>query len=171
MEVAWRRVPRAAPRRDIAWALLREMLPAFASLGNRCSRCGGPHGAIVVENAPFAASVSYAGDLAVAAVAPLGDDVIAIGLDAESDVDPQRDRVGLRGLLGGDREVPVREWTRVEAALKADGRGLRVDPAGVRLVVGAEGWTASVPGGHRIIGWDAAAPAGMTISIAVSLGS
>lgn len=171
MEVAWRRVPRGAPRRDTAWALLHEMLPAGALLGNRCSRCGGPHGAIVVENAPFAASVSYAGDLAVAAVAPLGDGVIAIGVDAEPDVDPQRDRAGLRGVLGGDREVPVREWTRVEAALKADGRGLRVDPAGVGLVVGAAGWTASVPGGHRIIGWDAAAPAGVTISVAVSLGS
>ena len=169
VEIAWRPAPAAALRRDVAWALLRDMLPPGAQLHNSCARCGGPHGAVVVENAPFAASVSYAGGLAVVAVAPLGGGVTAIGVDAEADLDTPRDAVGLRGVLGGDRDVVLREWTRVEAALKADGRGLRVDPAGVQLAGGEDGWTAHVPEGGEIIGWDAAAPPGVTISVAVRL--
>ncbi|MCP2637571.1 chemotaxis protein CheY [Microbacterium sp. HD4P20] len=155
------------PRRDIAWTLLRELLPARARLRNPCTRCGGPHGAIMVEGAPSVAGVSYAGDLAVVAVAHRADGVSAIGIDAELDLDPRRDAAGLRGVLGGDRDVSVREWTRVEAALKADGRGLRVDPALVRVDGDPDGWIARVPGGGGIMGWDAAAPAGVTISVAV----
>jgi 4'-phosphopantetheinyl transferase len=162
-------VPAAVPRRDVAWALLREMLPAGAQLHNPCARCSGQHGAVVVEDAPFAVSVSYAGGLAVAAVVPLGGGVTAIGVDAEPDLDPRRDAVGLRGVLGGDRDVAVREWTRVEAALKADGRALQVDPAGVQVVGTPDSWTARVPGSGEFNGWDAAAPPGVTISVAVRL--
>jgi 4'-phosphopantetheinyl transferase len=146
------------------------MLPSGARLDNPCVRCGGRHGAIIVENAPFVASVSYAGDLAVVAVSPRTEEVSAIGVDAEPDVDRRRDAAGLRGVLGGDGDVTVREWTRVEAALKADGRGLRVDPARVQLQDGSRGWTARVPGGGEIDGWDAAAPAGVTVSVAVRRG-
>jgi 4'-phosphopantetheinyl transferase len=121
----------------------------------------------VVDGAPFVASVSYAGNLAVVAVAPRTAEVSAIGVDAELDLDRQRDAAGLGGVLGGDREVTVQEWTRVEAALKADGRGLRVDPALVRVDDDPAGWTARVPGGGEITGWDAAALAGVTVSVAV----
>ena len=121
----------------------------------------------MVDGSPFVASVSYAGNLAVVAVALRTEDVGAIGVDAELDHDRQRDAAGLRGVLGGDREVTVQEWTRIEAALKADGRGLRVDPALVRVDDDPAGWIARVPGVAMITGWDAPAPAGVTVSVAV----
>lgn len=165
VDVAWRRIADGMPRREAAWGLLRELLPARARLSNPCARCGGPHGAVRVEGAAFVASVSYAGDFAVVAV---GDAtaVSAIGVDAELADDPRREAVGMHGLLGrGD--ASVRSWTRVEAALKADGRGLRVDPAAVRIDERPDGWTATVPGGGILFGTDAAGPAALVVSVAV----
>ncbi|MFZ0531516.1 MAG: hypothetical protein WAL91_13380, partial [Propionicimonas sp.] len=46
--------------------------------------------------------------------------------------DPTR-RHDLERLLGPGSEPVLRRWTRIEAVLKADGRGLSVDPAEVRL--------------------------------------
>lgn len=145
------------------------MLPPGAELSNTCPRCGEPHGAVVVGGAAFLASVSYAGSLAVAAVAAAAS-VSALGVDAEPTVDPQRDAAGLVGVLGGSHSATVRDWTRVEAALKADGRGLRVDPGGVVIEPDPRGWRAHVPGGGVFAGWEPdAAPPGVTLSVAVRL--
>ncbi|WP_345799875.1 chemotaxis protein CheY [Microbacterium sp. AZCO] len=164
VRIAWRAIPHGMPRRDAAWGLLVSMLPASARLSNPCPRCGGPHGPVRVEGADAVASVSYAGELAVVAV---GDSrAIGIGIDAEPESDPRRDAAGLDGVLGPG-EASLRAWTRVEAALKADGRGLRVDPATVRVRDTPSGWIADVPDGGAFEGWDAEGPTGVLVSVAV----
>ena len=155
LRTAWRTVPEGTPRREIAWALLRELV-GDVPIANPCPFCGGPHGPVQLPGSPWRASVSYAGALAVVGVVPsVG--VAAFGLDAEGDA-PLAD-------------PGVRAWTRVEAALKADGRGIRVDPETVVVTADADGWTAVVPGPAaepRVYrGRDAAAPDGVLIGVAV----
>ena len=78
-------------------------------------------------------------------------------IDAELETDPVRDAAGLNGILGARSGVRVRDWVRVEAALKADGRGLRVDPGSSRhrtsgrprLAGGRAGWTRDRGMGRR----------------------
>ncbi len=165
VDVAWAEVPSGSPRREHAWRLLTRMLPAGAALSNPCPRCGGPHGPVVVSGAPFVASVTYAGGFAIAAVAATRD-AAALGIDAEPEHDPRRDAAGMAGVLG-DGEASVRDWVRVEAALKADGRGLRVEPATVAVTADTEGWTAVVPGGDVYAGRDLPGPPGLLVSVAV----
>ncbi|WP_341997761.1 chemotaxis protein CheY [Microbacterium sp. LWH7-1.2] len=165
VDVAWAEVPPRPPRREHAWRLLTGMLPAGAELSNACSRCGGPHGPVIVSRAPFIASVTYAGGYAIVAVAA-SRDAAALGVDAEPEHDVRRDAAGMAGVLG-DGEATVRDWVRVEAALKADGRGLRVEPATVVVSAAAGGWTAAVPDGEVYIGWDAPGPPGILVSVAV----
>ena len=120
VQLAWTTVPPGEPRRQVAWQLLRRLLPDGVELSNPCLRCGGPHGPVQVVGAAALASVSYAGPLAVAGVADaaLFD---AFGIDAEPEQDTTRDAAGLSGILGQGRAA-LRDWTRVEAALKAVGR-------------------------------------------------
>ncbi|WP_109210159.1 MULTISPECIES: chemotaxis protein CheY [Microbacterium] len=165
VRLAWAEVPPAEPRRDHAWRLLAQMLPAGAELDNTCPRCGGPHGPVVVRGAPFLASVTYAGSWTIAAVAATGD-AGALGVDAELEVDSRRDAAGMAGLLEDD-DATVRDWVRVESVLKADGRGLRVDPRSVAVMADAGGWTAVVPDEGVYDGSDAAGPGGVLVSVAV----
>ena len=165
VRLAWREIPPGMPRRDVAWTLLRDLLPEGAELSHPCPRCGGPHGPVLVSGAPFVASISYAGSLAVVAVADSAQSA-AIGVDAEPAEDARRDAAGLGGVLGPG-EASVRSWTRVEAALKADGRGVRVEPASVRISETGEEWIADVPGGGAFEGWDARGPEGYVVSVAV----
>lgn len=168
VRVAWRAVADGIPRRDVAWDLLREQLPPGAVIDNPCPRCGGPHGPVRIRGAQATASVTYAGGRAVVAVCSGADvaGIAALGIDAEPLDDARRDAAGLAGVLGPG-EASVRSWTRVEAALKADGRGLRVDPATVGIEEHPGGWTARVPGGGTMSGWDAAGPDDLVISVAV----
>ena len=130
-----------AHRREVAWELLRRLLAQAGSpdaeLSNSCARCGGPHGAVQVTGAPWRASVSYAGALAVVAIHPGAE--VPFGIDAEPVADAVRGAAG--GAPGG-----LLRWVRAEAALKADGRGLRVDPALVEIAKAEGGWTAVAPG-------------------------
>ncbi len=152
LRTTWRPVPVGTPRREVAWELLRALV-GDVPIANPCPFCGGPHGPVQLPGSPWRASVSYAGGLAVVGVVPLAG-ASAFGLDAEP---------GDAGLRG---------WTRVEAALKADGRGVRLDPASVVVTEDPHEWTAAVPGPGdeppRIYrGRDAAAPEGVLISVAV----
>jgi 4'-phosphopantetheinyl transferase len=168
VRIAWRAVADGMPRRDVAWELLRERLPPGAAIDNPCPRCGGPHGPVRIRGARAVASVTYAGGRAIVALCA-GEDAAglrAVGIDAEPVQDARRDAAGLAGVLGPG-EASVRTWTRVEAALKADGRGLRIDPATVRIEEHPGGWTARVPDGEPVIGWDAAGPDDLVISVAV----
>lgn len=96
-----------------------------------CPDCGGDHGQPLVtlpaEAAPVFASVTHPGDrtLVVIGDRPLGIDAEQLGA---------RTPDGLATTLGLESAPPPGEhallaaWTAAEAVLKADGRGLRVDP-------------------------------------------
>ncbi|OUE07887.1 hypothetical protein CMsap09_02980 [Clavibacter michiganensis] len=131
------RATRTAAGRDALRALAAELVGADAAdvtVRARCATCGGPHGRPVLGGSrtldALHASVAHAGDAVVVAVSGHG----PIGIDAEP-----------RG-----REAPpgttLAQWVRIEAVLKADGRGLLVDPALVRFEAEATGVTAWIDG-------------------------
>ena len=106
-----------------------------------CERCGLEHGRPRLrwpDAAGPAPSVGLAScdGLVVAALAPPG---VAVGIDVERPratttrgAEAER-RDAVAHLLGGPRRTAIRRWVRAEAVLKADGRGLRVEPARVRF--------------------------------------
>lgn len=165
LRLAWAAVPPdRAQRRKVAHGLLSGLLAAegwpAAAFEQVCPRCGGEHGPLRVTGAPWRASISYAGGLAVAGVYPAT--ALGFAIDAEPLVDPARDAAGIPGGL--------LRWVRVEATLKADGRGLRVEPAVVAVTARPGGWTATIPGHVTVMadGWEpAAVPAGILVSAAV----
>jgi len=139
------RATRTAAGRDALRALAAELAgadPADVTVRARCATCGGAHGRSVLGGSRaldgLHASVAHAGDVVVVAVSTDG----PIGIDAEP-----------RG-----REAPpgttLAEWVRIEAVLKADGRGLRVDPERVRFADDARGtvaWIDSEPTRYRVV--------------------
>lgn len=170
LRLAWATVPTAlggrAARRDVAWRLARGLLAERgypdAVLSNPCPRCGRAHGPVQVSGAPWRAAVAYAGTLAIVGVYP--DATLGFAIDAEPLVDPVRDAAG--GVPGG-----LLRWVRVEAVLKADGRGLRVDPETVDLTERVGGWTGRIPGTVGTIdGWEPEGPPGMLVSAAIRPG-
>ncbi|WP_157813954.1 hypothetical protein [Microbacterium sp. BR1] len=88
------------------------------------------------------ASISYAGDLVVVAVAD-SRRVLALGIDAER---VSRVCHDLRGVITPGRAASLRRWTRVEAVLKADGRGLSIEPDRVRIERSIRGVHGSIAG-------------------------
>jgi 4'-phosphopantetheinyl transferase len=82
-----------------------------------CPDCGGPHGAPRIRDSNLRVSLSRcAGAVVVAGTLGRG-----IGVDVE--------------LAGADAAGvgSIARWTTIEAVLKADGRGLRVDPDAVTI--------------------------------------
>lgn len=151
--------------RSLVAALIGGMFPNVVgwSVGTGvCPGCGERHGAVELAGVPAIAGVSYARGLVVAAMAPSGT-VGRLAVDVELDAaDTARTR-DLTRLLGRSRQPVLRRWTRIEAVLKADGRGLLVDPGDVRL----RGLTASIAGGPtRYQLADADGPPGYVISLA-----
>lgn len=102
-----------------------------------CPDCGLEHGQPRVAELPgIHLSLSHAGERTLA-TASRG---AAIGVDLERrDISPGR-LAAIQKVSGGD----LAHWTRVEAVLKADGRGLRVDPRAVEV----EGDHATLEGAH-----------------------
>jgi len=96
-----------------------------------CPDCGGPHGRPEIAGSTLRLSLSHGAGVVVAAAdwgARVGIDIEDLGQRAALDA--------IRSLTG---EATVQRWTRVEAILKADGRGLRVDPSQV-VIEGDVGW-------------------------------
>ncbi len=98
-----------------------------------CPDCGGPHGAPQIAGRDLFVSLAHC-DLGTIAAASLDHPV---GVDVEP-VAQDTDRLSAIGLLTGSPEL--RSWTRVEAVLKADGRGLRVEPGDVRYDSEGAAW-------------------------------
>ncbi len=138
--------PEAAHSFALGRALIRELVayvsavPADAvRVDAMCPTCGGPHGKPIIA-APIAArgrihvSVSRCVGVVVAAATTAG----PIGVDVEP-ADTGKDRIsGVRsiapappGIDAESAEATLRRWTAIEAVLKADGRGLTLDPSNV----------------------------------------
>jgi 4'-phosphopantetheinyl transferase len=142
------RTARTAAGRAALRALAAEMTGADAAevtVRARCATCGGEHGRPVLGGSRaldgLHASVAHAGGSVVVSVSADG----PIGIDAEP----------------GDREAPpgwtLAEWVRIEAVLKADGRGLLVEPERVRFADDAHGmvgWIDGEPARYRVVGVD-----------------
>ncbi|MDQ0744229.1 4'-phosphopantetheinyl transferase [Clavibacter sp. B3I6] len=131
------RPARTAAGRDALRALAAELVgadPADVTVRARCATCGGPHGRPVLGGSRaldgLHASVAHAGDAVVVAVSEHG----PIGIDAEP-----RGREAPPGIT-------LAEWVRIEAVLKADGRGLLVDPSLVLFASDATGMAAWIDG-------------------------
>lgn len=171
--------PARAARFATGRALLAEALSALTPLdgirlSSTCEQCGGDHGRPRVLGDRFGVSVSYAGEMVIAAAVRL-DRVTAIGVDIEPVTSSEHTTlVELTKLFAPQPPPTLREWTLIEAAVKADGRGLRVPVSDVRLGDGSstvlpDARTVRMPG--RTIPIEAApapGPAGFAVSVAVA---
>lgn len=136
--------------------------PGSVDLVAECDDCGGPHGRPAVRGSDLHVSLARRDDVVVAAAwhAP-------IGIDVES-VTPTPQSLAAIATLTGDASIA--RWTRVEAVLKADGRGLRVDPSAVILTpVGGhlEGWVTDAAPRYMVEEIDLAPD--ITVSVARAL--
>ena len=127
--------------RTLAGTLL-SIDPAKVPLSATCPDCGGPHGQPRITG--VAVSLSHCATAVVAVATLLG----SVGVDVEplegsaardaaiAAVAGEGGRIsdgGAGGIGGGGGIRGIRRWTSVEAVLKADGRGLRVDPSEVSV--------------------------------------
>lgn len=135
----------ATGRMLIAHAIAATLGPAAdPAISTVCERCGQNHGRVRHRAGEVALSVSYAGDLVVVASAHTAHSP-TVGVDVEPDDDATRRRVAeLAPLFPAAGAPSLRTWTRLEAVLKADGRGLRVAPTSV--TIDERRGTATVPG-------------------------
>lgn len=157
IHVAWGRVCSGDSRREVSRALLAQALPG-GRVASRCPLCAGEHGRVHVEGDNAAVSVAYVPNWAVIAMTR---DHERVGIDAVP-----ADAAGLERVIASGAD-PARAWARVEAVLKADGRGLALDPALVDVVpTGRETWTARVDG-RMWRGADVGAPDGVVAAVAV----
>lgn len=133
-------------QRDAGRAVARELVAELAGIAAdtvvidaRCADCGAQHGQPRIVGPArlagrFSVSIAHAGERTIVVARAGG----PIGVDAER-IDSSRDVSWLTGLTtlpdahSESAAELLRHWTRVEAVLKADGRGLRVDPALVRV--------------------------------------
>lgn len=161
--IAWARTT-PEERRDTGRALIRalaaELAPgADVRVEQRCPVCGGPHGRPLLPQAPLLASAAYADPWVVVAVAR-EQDAAAIGIDVEL----EGAAPDLALLFAPEDPPDLRGWTAIEAALKADGRGLLVPPDRVRL--SADG-RATVPDGGEFLILPVAAAPGTIVTLAL----
>ena len=132
--------------------------PEEVNVTATCARCGREHGRPRVswpDAAGPAPSVSLAScdGLVVAALAPAD---VTVGVDVErpraatSRTGEAERRGAVIDLVGGPRRTAIRRWVRAEAVLKADGRGLRVEPAAV-VFAGGRAHLADRPAHYRVV--------------------
>lgn len=151
--------------RSLAADLLDELAPDHShELTSTCPFCGEAHGALRAVSAPVLLSVSYAGPWVAVGAIPKNHRT-GFGLDLALSPSPHAPLLALAALFAPAKPPTAVGWTRIEAALKADGRGLQVDPTSVRL---------SESGAHLadrtdpIRLFDIDAPAGLVITAALA---
>jgi len=122
-----------------------------------CPNCGGPHGRPVAPGTGLHLSLTHGLDAVVAAASDR-----PVGIDLESAIAPAPVLADIGSLTG---HASLLSWTRTEAILKADGRGLRVDPAHV-VIDGSRGWVDDAPARYDLSEVELAA--GVRVSVAVA---
>lgn len=138
-----------------------------------CERCGADHGRPRLERTPVAVSISYAGSL-VAVAAAHHRDAAGVGVDVEREPgDGAQTPLHLGALFWPAPSPDITGWTLIEAALKADARGVAVDFGEVRVGAIGSGRLPASSAVHlpaRADGVDAAivpGPAGFVLSAAM----
>ncbi|MGC5169023.1 4'-phosphopantetheinyl transferase family protein [Micromonospora sp. DT81.3] len=122
---------------------------ADLTMGSTCERCGAEHGRPRFARVPVEVSVSYAGDIvAVAAVACAHASGVGIDIERRPSDGADSPLGGLAPLFAPGRPPSTSEWTLLEAALKADGRGVTADLSTVRIGDHASG---SLPGSRAVL--------------------
>ncbi|WP_137844785.1 hypothetical protein [Microbacterium sp. 2FI] len=141
------RAARFAAGRLLLVRLLAEFAPIDGvALTSVCEVCGGDHGRPRVVGVPVAVSVSYTGDLVVAAAVSL-DAAGAVGVDIERGDAASGPLDVLAPLFAPAPPPDLGGWTLMEAAMKADGRGVRMPMAEIRM---GEKSSSVLPDGHAL---------------------
>ncbi|MFB7250067.1 hypothetical protein [Microbacterium sp. NPDC056234] len=157
--------------RALLTQLVHDLGEPDARLSTRCDNCGSTeHGRVHTVTGSVFVSISYAGGLAFAAAAS-AEDTGAIGVDAE----PDSGAGALHELAPLFAPAPppdIHGWTLIEAAVKADGRGLRIPVADVRLrtLPGHHlpgGRIVQLPPDRRIEAAPVSGPDGFVLSVAI----
>lgn len=118
------------------------VIPEEVGITATCPDCGGPHGAPTVVGGGIFVSLTRAEDVIVAAASEHG----RVGIDAEGE-GQTNERLDAIAALTGKRSL--RHWTSVEAVVKADGRGLRLDPRLVSIT-GDRGFIADTTASYDV---------------------
>ena len=127
-------------------AFLREVLATFCGSGSpgELPLAIGEDGKPLVPDSPVAFNLSHSGDIAVLGVAPMreiGVDVECFDRRVECLALARRyfapSEIAAMEALNGpaQRELFFRLWTSKEAAMKATGEGLRIDPRGIEVLL------------------------------------
>ena len=142
---------------------LMGLTPLAVQLTARCPDCGGAHGKPQLRGESLHLSLSRT-DMVVVAAASWD---ALVGIDVER-LDQPAERIAAIGVITG--EATLSSWTRAEAVLKADGRGMRVDPALVGFEETAAGLQATVADSAvRYLVREVDVQAGLLVSTAVAL--
>ncbi|TQJ30804.1 4'-phosphopantetheinyl transferase superfamily protein [Microbacterium sp. SLBN-146] len=156
---------------DLLRALVREVGGrADAGISRLCPECGShEHGVPRVAREPIAVSLSYTGSLTVGA-AVREEHAASVGIDVEP---ADRDIGDLAALFEPAPAPDLTGWTRIEAVLKATGRGIRIAPSTVVLEARPGPLPNSLrttsPPGFVVTTLDR--PSGFVVSLAVAEGS
>lgn len=132
--------------------IIRELVGVDLPVGRRCPNCGATdHGRPIVPGDALTLSLSYTSGAVAVAAAPR-ETVAALGVDIEAGV------ADLEAIPG----LSLRDWTRVESAMKADGRASLLDPRAALL----DQNSVRFPDGRAWVSTVLDAPAGFQLTLA-----
>jgi 4'-phosphopantetheinyl transferase len=138
---------------------LTGVAPAEVPLTAACPDWGAEHGRPHLPGSRLHLSLTHGANVVVAAAS--WDKTV--GVDVEPLVQPSGALAAIGALTG---DASLRRWTRVEAVLKADGRGLRVDPARV-VFEGDIGRVVDAPERYRVSEVDLAPDVRASVAVAL----